>query len=107
MMSIIFNNSTTLEISGYNRSINIDDDGIVHSNASVEFVGENVSEYLIPLVTSVITSIEVQNDGTCVYKLTNQNAKLTDISESIYEGTVRISATIIFNAISKSSVSEY
>lgn len=107
MMTIIFNNATTLDISSYNRSISIDNNGVVQSSASVGFVGENVSEQLIPVAETTISSIEVQNDGVRVYRLTNQNAKLTDINESIYDGIVHVSASIYFNTNSESSVSEY
>lgn len=87
-------NNTEFTISGYSRYTNIDDAGI-HSYASVAF--PNNSQYAALTQVGTISSLSIAIDGTSVYSLSNISAKITNISEELYEQGVRMNAQIAFN----------
>ena len=105
MMIMILNDSTRIPINGYSRNISIVD-GNIQSNASFSCTGSGIIETLISMAALPITSIEVQDDGGRIYILTNQNAKLTNLNESIYEGQVNVSGQINFYYDSEDSTAE-
>lgn len=96
MMTMILNGSARIPIVNYNRYINIVD-GQIRSNASFSCVGGGIIDSLIVLAANPITSIEVQSDSATIYDLDNLDAKLTNLSENIYDGKVNVSAEIKFD----------
>lgn len=96
MMTMILNGTARIPIQNYNRNIYIDN-GQVHSGANFSCVGDNVVDALVRLAVSPITSIEILNDSTSIYELDNLNAKLTNISENVYDGNINVSAQINFD----------
>lgn len=87
-------NSTEFTITGYNRYTNIDAGGI-SSYANVSFPDNSQYDALTQIGT--INSMDISVDGTSVYSLSNTSAKVTNISEDLYEHGIRMNAQISFN----------
>lgn len=101
-MTMILNGTVRIPIQSYNRNIYIDN-GIVNSGASFSCTGDNIVGSFIQIATSPITSIEILNNETSIYDLDNLNAKLTNITETVYDGNINVSAQITFNDISENN----
>lgn len=95
MLKLTLNDAVEIEINSYNRYTNIHDGGL---SASANFSFSDISAYddLVALKDGEITDIQVDSDGKAIYHLTNQHARLTNISENIYDGNVSINASISF-----------
>lgn len=87
-------NNTEFTIVGFNRNTSIDQDG-VHSYAGVIFPDN--SQYNALTQVGTISSMAIAIDNTSVYSLSNISARITNISEDLYEQGVRMSAQIVFN----------
>lgn len=96
-MTVLTLNNTDFNITGYNRYTSVDN-GVITSNASVYFPDNSGYSDLAYLAESTITSISISIDGSTVYSLTNQNAKITSISENLDERGVTMQAQITFNS---------
>ena len=102
MMTLILNGTARIPIQNYSRNIYIDN-GIVHSGSNFSCTGDNIVDALVRIAVSPITSIEILNDETSIYDLDDLNAKLTNITETVYDGTINVSAQITFNDISENN----
>lgn len=92
-MTKIILNETAIPIRDYNRYTSITENGI-ESGANFSPVDSNVYETLIALSEDVITDIGIEIGGTEVYHLSNQNAKISSISENVYENNDRLSINV-------------
>lgn len=95
MTQMILNNLVTFPIRGYNRYTSIND-GKVYSNASIGVATTDVYDDLTDLCNDVITTLSIDADGKTIYSLTNQNGKITGISESLDGDTVYLNLNISF-----------
>lgn len=97
MIKMKLNNSVEFAISGYNRYTDITE-GQVSSNASVSLNSAEAYNDIVEIAASTITDIRIEKDGTVIYNLTNQSAKISNINESLYDdGVVNLSFSIQFN----------
>ena len=98
MLKMKLNNTIEFPITGYNRYTNIQDNGF---NAQCNFSMSDMSAYdsLLSFGEETITDIKIYSNDKEIYHLGNQNAKLANISESVYGEDVSINASIVFNPV--------
>ncbi|MDT3386848.1 MAG: hypothetical protein LIR46_03645 [Bacteroidota bacterium] len=94
MTKIIFNGTHEIEITNYNRYTSIGEDGTITSNANVTFPSNACYDELASITS--ISSIVIEIDGSDVYSLPNINAHIVNISESLYDKGVVMTAQIAF-----------
>lgn len=101
MLKLVLNNDVEVQITGYNRYINIQESENV-SSANFNFSSIVGSDALTSLAKTTISDIKIYSDDNLVYHLENQNAKLTNINENVYEGVgVSVDARIEFNSMNE------
>ena len=89
MNKIVLNNSNEpIEIISYNRNSTIDDDGNVNSYANLVIPSDGDETGIEEYMGVTITDIKLFNGDGQIYHLSNLNAKVTGINESLFEDHV-------------------
>lgn len=105
MIQMTINSSTTFPINGYSRYTDVQDSK-VYSSANVSMTGNEVYDTLIGLCSETISSIAIENDGKLVYSITNQNGRISNISESLDGDIIRLNMNIAFSVREDNSDTE-
>lgn len=95
MLKIILNDTIEFPINGYNRYTSIQENG-QNANCNINFNDAEGCAQLEALGKTPITDIKIFSDETQIYHRANQNARLANISENVYDGGISISASIVF-----------
>lgn len=93
---LLLNNMYELIIDGYNRYTNIND-GQIMSHASVTLSNLDQYDVIDSASRETITDLKIFDDTLQIYHLSNQNAKITNISESLNSGRIIVTMQITFN----------
>lgn len=99
MTKLILNN-TEIPIHNYNRYTSITENG-VESGANFSPVSADTYDSIVALSAEVITDISIEVNDNEIYSLTNQNARITNISENVYEGgeSMNIDVSLTFESV--------
>lgn len=98
MITIIFNGaaSKAIELASFNRST-VFDNGTMSSMAYFNVVNTaNTAGWLQEFGLAGITSLEIRHDSETIYKLTNLNARLSSINESLNGSEIAVSINVEF-----------
>lgn len=101
MNTLILNglSSTPFTLKNYTRNTSFDN--ITRAMNSVAYFDientEGAAARLQTIGTSGITNILIKHDGENIYNLTNLNANISSINENLYEDTININVSVIFN----------
>ena len=99
MNTLILNglSSTPFELRNYNRNTSFDEARNMNSIAYFDIAPTtNTSAQLENIGKNPITNILIKHDDTPIYNLTNLNARISTINETLYDDSVLINASIVF-----------
>ena len=94
-MNVIKLNNLEVEVESYNKNTYLND-GNVMSNAYCT-LKTNDTTTLNAMMLEAITSIEIEHDGIVIYSLSNLNARIESITESLADDRVVVNLNLAFS----------
>lgn len=96
MVTIKLNNGDEMGLVGFNRSI-IFHGAEVNDNASLEVAADTDKSTIMALGSAAITSLQILSNNQSIYELTNINARIDNISDTLDGEKISTRINLVFD----------